>query len=78
LEGFKARFEFDSESGQHLSEVGTVCEIYDKDICCHARYTFDHEVIVKAGDYVELIDGQWFLIRNGEGSLIEGKWDRLE
>ena len=78
MEGFRARFEFTSDGGQHLSEVGTVCEIYDEKICKHARYTFDHKLIVKAGDYVELIDGQWFLIRNGTGSLIEGKWDTLK
>jgi len=39
-----------------------------------ARFSFDKTIICLPTDEIELKDGQWYLIRNGISTLIEGKW----
>jgi hypothetical protein len=69
LAGFRVRFE---------PEDGALSEIALAPVSVGAKYVLDHVVICKPGDVFELKDGQWFLIRNNETTLIEGKWDRIE
>ena len=62
---------------EYPPDLDTLKEINSGQICPVARYVFDREIIVKPDDFFALIDGQIFRIRNGVGTLVEGKWDRL-
>jgi hypothetical protein len=59
------------------AEVGIYSEIGDECISTTTKFVFDHEIISKPGDFFQLLDGQWFLVRYGVATLIEGKWDRI-
>ena len=54
---------------QHLHEINT------EQVCTNAKYTFDFELLCESDDIFELVNGQWFLIRDGIHILIEGKWE---
>ena len=56
------------------SGVGT--EIPIGVVCQNARFVFDRAVHLRKNDVLTLVDGQWFVIRDGDATLIEGKWDR--
>jgi hypothetical protein len=55
-----------------------MAEINTSVICSHVRFVFDKTLIAGPEDEFDLIDGQWFLIRNNNATLIEGKWDRIK
>ena len=40
-----------------------------------ARFAFDHEVRLRDNEFITLIDGQFFVVNNGQKTLIEGKWE---
>jgi len=60
-------FVFDQGVGTEIPK-GVVCE--------NARFVFDRAVQTRKNDYIQLVDGQFFIVQNGYATLLEGKWDR--
>ena len=53
----------------------TVYEIGIGVVCRNTRFVFDQMVTVRAGESLELDNGQWFLIdKQNERTLLDGKW----
>ena len=43
-------------------------------VCANAKYTFDHPLHWQVTDQIIMRNGQFFLLRNGEEILIDGRW----
>jgi len=54
--------------------IDSVSEVNSAEICNIASFRFDKPIACRADDEIELKDGQWYLIRNGISTLIEGMW----
>jgi hypothetical protein len=58
-----------------IFEGGVATEIPKGVVSKDARFVFDREVRLKQNDYLRLVDGQFFLVRNGHAQQVEGKWE---
>ena len=56
----------------------TIREISIEALSSLVRFRLDRDMICQPNDIFELIDGQWFLLRHGIKTLIEGRWNRIE
>ena len=54
---------------------GVATEIPKGVVCQNARFVFDRALKMNGKDYLKLVDGQFFLVRNGQDTLIDGKWE---
>ena len=53
----------------------TVYEIGVGVVCRNTRFVFDQMITVKAGQLLELDNGQWFLIDSKNNrTILDGKW----
>jgi hypothetical protein len=55
-------------------ELEVLSEINDIEICSNAKYKFDHPLFLQPRDLILMHNGQFFLIRNREEMLIDGRW----
>lgn len=65
-----------NDSTLYIFEEGVGSEIPKGVVCTNARFVFDQAVRLTRKDYLQLRDGQWFLVSDGQATLLEGKWDR--
>lgn len=57
-----------------LENPGEIKEIPFGCVCSNAKFVFDQPVAMLDQNYIEMVDGQFWLIEGNTHFFLEGKW----